>query len=65
MIDAPAIAGGKAAAERQRLEPGAIWAAPWPMSIPGPMNILFLIALLCALAALALPKIFQLMGRRR
>jgi hypothetical protein len=29
------------------------------------MNLLFLIALLCALAALALPKIFGLMGKRR
>jgi hypothetical protein len=28
-------------------------------------NLLFLIALLCALAALALPKIFGLIGRRR
>jgi len=29
------------------------------------MNLLFLIALLCALAGLALPKLFALMGRRR
>lgn len=35
------------------------------MTVHGPMNVLFAIALLCALAALALPKIFELMGRRR
>jgi hypothetical protein len=29
------------------------------------MNLLFLIALLCGLAALALPKIFGLLGKRR
>ncbi|MDB5477030.1 MAG: hypothetical protein JWP49_2541 [Phenylobacterium sp.] len=29
------------------------------------MNLLFLISLLCGLAALALPKIFGLLGKRR
>lgn len=29
------------------------------------MNPLFLICLICAAAALALPKVFQLMGKRR
>jgi len=29
------------------------------------MNLLFFLALICALAGLALPKLFQLMGRRR
>lgn len=29
------------------------------------MNLLFLIALACAFAAFALPKLFGLMGRRR
>lgn len=29
------------------------------------MNLLFLISLVCALVALALPKLFGLMGRRR
>lgn len=35
------------------------------MTVHGPMNFLFVIALICAFAALALPKIFELMGRRR
>ena len=29
------------------------------------MNLLFLISLVCALVALALPKVFGLIGRRR
>jgi hypothetical protein len=29
------------------------------------MNLLFLIALICALAGLAIPKVFALIGRRR
>jgi hypothetical protein len=29
------------------------------------MNFLFLISLVCALLALAIPKLFGLMGRRR
>jgi hypothetical protein len=29
------------------------------------MNLLFLLSLLCGLAALALPKIFALIGKRR
>ena len=29
------------------------------------MNLLFLISMLCGLAALALPKIFGLLGKRR
>lgn len=29
------------------------------------MNLLFLISLVCAFVALALPKVFSLMGRRR
>jgi hypothetical protein len=35
------------------------------MTSQAAMNLLFLISLLCAFAALALPKIFALMGRRR
>lgn len=35
------------------------------MNIPDSMNVLFLIALACAVAGLALPKVFALMGRRR
>jgi hypothetical protein len=29
------------------------------------MNLLFLISLVCAVLALAIPKVFALMGRRR
>jgi hypothetical protein len=45
-----------------RLSPHGAPAAAW---LPIPMNLLFLISLICAFAALAIPKIFGLMGRRR